>query len=99
MKTFQEIGWWAYQGSNLGPLRCQRSALPLSYTPIQGRAYIIFASARREPDRTKRIVCDKICPVSGRVKHLLDLVDEIAQMKRLGQNLRVLRCVGIRVQR
>ena len=25
--------WWAYQGSNLGPLRCQHSALPLSYTP------------------------------------------------------------------
>jgi hypothetical protein len=26
--------WWAYVGSNHGPLPCQGSALPLSYTPI-----------------------------------------------------------------
>lgn len=25
--------WWARQGLNLRPLRCQHSALPLSYTP------------------------------------------------------------------
>ena len=25
--------WWAWQGLNLRPLRCQHSALPLSYTP------------------------------------------------------------------
>src|SRR3546814_11745258 len=25
--------WWAWQGLNLRPLRCQPSALPLSYTP------------------------------------------------------------------
>ena len=29
----ERLRWWAYQGSNLGPLRCQHSALPLSYTP------------------------------------------------------------------
>ena len=26
--------WWAWQGLNLRPLRCQHSALPLSYTPV-----------------------------------------------------------------
>ena len=30
--------WWAWQGLNLRPLRCQHSALPLSYTPTLGRA-------------------------------------------------------------
>src|SRR5215213_4224721 len=28
--------WWAWQGLNLRPLRCQHSALPLSYTPTPG---------------------------------------------------------------
>lgn len=42
--------WWAWQGLNLRPLRCQHSALPLSYTPT-----LIFKSSsrsrmtRREP--------------------------------------------------
>ncbi len=27
--------WWAHQGSNLGPLPCQGSALPLSYAPTR----------------------------------------------------------------
>ena len=27
--------WWAWQGLNLRPLRCQHSALPLSYTPTR----------------------------------------------------------------
>ncbi len=26
-------GWWAQQGSNLRPLACKASALPLSYAP------------------------------------------------------------------
>lgn len=29
----EPIQWWAWQGLNLRPLRCQHSALPLSYTP------------------------------------------------------------------
>ena len=29
--------WWAWQGLNLRPLRCQHSALPLSYTPTRGQ--------------------------------------------------------------
>ena len=39
-KIFQELYkktenmWWAQRGSNLWPLRCQRSALPLSYAPL-----------------------------------------------------------------
>src|SRR5690606_4964217 len=27
-------GWWARQGLNLRPLRCEHSALPLSYAPV-----------------------------------------------------------------
>jgi hypothetical protein len=27
------FGWWAQQGSNLRPLACKASALPLSYAP------------------------------------------------------------------
>jgi hypothetical protein len=30
---FSRKKWWAWQGLNLRPLRCQHSALPLSYTP------------------------------------------------------------------
>ena len=29
--------WWARQGLNLRPLRCEHSALPLSYAPTPGR--------------------------------------------------------------
>ena len=29
------LNWWAWQGLNLRPLRCQHSALPLSYTPTR----------------------------------------------------------------
>ena len=33
---FFRIGrWWAYLGLNQGPLACEASALPLSYTPDQ----------------------------------------------------------------
>jgi hypothetical protein len=35
--------WWAWQGLNLRPLRCQHSALPLSYTPT-----LRFPNARRD---------------------------------------------------
>src|SRR3546814_11629211 len=31
--------WWAWPGLNLLPLRCQHSALPLSYTPTVECAY------------------------------------------------------------
>ena len=31
--SYQGFLWWAWQGLNLRPLRCQHSALPLSYTP------------------------------------------------------------------
>ncbi len=33
--SFNGFGWWARQGLNLRPLRCQHSALPLSYAPTQ----------------------------------------------------------------
>ena len=34
--SYQGFLWWAWQGLNLRPLRCQHSALPLSYTPAGG---------------------------------------------------------------
>src|SRR5215210_1663133 len=37
MSDLTEKKWWAWQGLNLRPLRCQHSALPLSYTPTPGR--------------------------------------------------------------
>ena len=36
--NFKWEKWWAWQGLNLRPLRCQHSALPLSYTPTLERA-------------------------------------------------------------
>ena len=39
--------WWAWQGLNLWPLRCQRSALPLSYTPHTFFTCIIVAVCQR----------------------------------------------------
>ena len=33
----QGEGWWAYLGLNQGPLPCEGSALPLSYTPALAR--------------------------------------------------------------
>src|SRR3982751_1234 len=49
--------WWAWQGLNLRPLRCQHSALPLSYTPTrvgQGREKRHLGSSceRRNPVRS-----------------------------------------------
>ena len=35
-RSFKGRKWWAWQGLNLRPLRCQHSALPLSYTPTTG---------------------------------------------------------------
>ena len=41
---FSEGGWWARQGSNLWPLPCQGSALPLSYAPIQSGSRLLTCS-------------------------------------------------------
>ena len=37
--------WWARLGLNQRPLRCQRSALPLSYAPVADSAVYRFRSA------------------------------------------------------
>src|SRR6266480_3701541 len=50
-------GWWARLGSNQRPLRCQRSALPLSYAPGdqgQGSLYRL-RSGRQEPSPVARM--------------------------------------------
>ena len=38
-------GWWARLGLNQRPLRCQRSALPLSYAPVADGALYRFRAA------------------------------------------------------
>ena len=64
--------WWAQLGLNQRPLRCQRSALPLSYAPF---------SFRLAPEGygKQASLCDG--------KNPIDFIDQGAQMKRLGQDL------------
>ena len=38
--------WWTRGDSNPRPLRCERSALPLSYTPIYVKSYPLVLSHR-----------------------------------------------------
>lgn len=40
--------WWTRQGSNLRPLVCKTSALPLSYTSCLARAYILHNAPRAQ---------------------------------------------------
>ena len=35
LPQYRQHGWWARLGLNQRPLRCQRSALPLSYAPAE----------------------------------------------------------------
>ncbi len=46
---YQISKWWARAGSNCRPLRCQRSALPLSYAPLCGRGISINTAWRQAP--------------------------------------------------
>src|SRR3954468_3073001 len=45
--------WWAWQGLNLRPLRCQHSALPLSYTPT-ARSSSEAPPPSQPPSRARR---------------------------------------------
>ena len=47
--------WWARLGSNQRPLRCERSALPLSYAPkpLWGRQVIAAPAARSSAARLR----------------------------------------------
>jgi hypothetical protein len=53
--------WWARLGSNQRPLRCQRSALPLSYAPDDRAwgAIVISAPAGRGKQQRKRDITDR----------------------------------------
>src|SRR3954468_3916771 len=42
--------WWAWQGLNLRPLRCQHSALPLSYTPTPGDLATVLRICNPPPE-------------------------------------------------
>jgi hypothetical protein len=52
------MSWWAQQGSNLWPLGCKPSALPLSYAPqnVNGR--------KAAPQRTARP--EQLAPATAR---------------------------------
>src|SRR6476661_4314862 len=74
--------WWAWQGLNLRPLRCQHSALPLSYTPTR-RVPLAAGSPRR-----KRFDSSGSVKPGGAVdlEHAIDLEHEVAQVERLGED-------------
>src|ERR1700691_482515 len=76
--------WWGREGLNLCPLPCRGSALPLSYAPGMGRSDPI--SARTGAGKLFAL----LWAPSSRRKHLADLVDEVAQVERLGQHLGLL---------
>src|SRR5262245_65012877 len=64
--------------------------IPLSYAPFPfGTASIWGRSLLRQPEAD---------PASGS-KQALDLVDQVAQVERLGQDLRVFRRVVVRIER
>src|SRR4029079_15933441 len=73
-------------------------ALPLSYAPIQ-----TAWSYRLRPRQASGLKAGEPPPPSsdesGRCQHLLYLVDEVAEVDRLGQHFGVLGGGGIRVQR
>ena len=54
MPDFREGKWWAWQGLNLRPLRCQHSALPLSYTPTFIPAKGFAAGSEAPPSAMQR---------------------------------------------
>lgn len=59
--------WWAWQGLNLRPLRCQHSALPLSYTPTRVRRRLSLIDSQRAfwgpgPIATLRATCKRPSP-------------------------------------
>lgn len=59
--------WWAWQGLNLRPLRCQHSALPLSYTPTRVRRHLSLIDSQRAfwgpgPIATLRATCKHPSP-------------------------------------
>lgn len=49
-KPTRYLKWWARLGSNQRPLRCERSALPLSYAPLANAARLPDAGFRRDGD-------------------------------------------------
>src|SRR5689334_3102170 len=80
------LSWWAWQGLNLRPLRCQHSALPLSYTPTEEVALTWAMTPAQAQIR-------EIFSLSGKsagralVEHAVDLEDEVAQVEGLGEHL------------
>ena len=81
------VRWWAYQGSNLGPLRCQHSALPLSYTPTLSNvpfwtAGAPISEAARAAQGANRSKLQKL-RADLSAKYPFDLENQVAKVERL----------------
>src|SRR5690606_6893868 len=92
--------WWAYLGLNQGPPRCQRGALPLSYTPLPRSAVTAEAGRRtrrragevapspgifKRFPRGRRQAARRVRQNSGR-QHLIHLFHQMAQVEGLGED-------------
>src|SRR5881392_3656615 len=86
MTDIKWIKWWAWQGLNLRPLRCQHSALPLSYTPTKGKRAI---SRRIGRAQARSASASEAAAHAIRLEHAIHLQHQIAQVERLGQHARL----------
>src|SRR5690348_2773607 len=95
---FSRKKWWAWQGLNLRPLRCQHSALPLSYTPTRvsrcglERRHLGSSCERRNPGLSnvegRRITASQPPVLVLGLEDPVDLHHEVFQVERLRQELR-----------
>ncbi len=86
--------WWAWQGLNLRPLRCQHSALPLSYTPTLARATRPLPSPHRgrnpvtagRQTRAARLRTNLKLAETLPLEEAVDLHHQVAQVEGLGED-------------
>ena len=67
MSDFKEMEWWARQGLNLRPLRCQHSALPLSYAPTREAGQYRYKAERASPFAANQRRASAACNWGGGV--------------------------------
>src|SRR5690349_8696873 len=89
--------WWAWQGLNLRPLRCQHSALPLSYTPTEVSLQARWPALenghleRAFGGRKARQQSKTAVGILG-LEHAVHLHHQVLEVERLGQQF----CFGCR---
>ena len=88
--------WWTRLGSNQRPLRCQRSALPLSYASARR---VWAYTAPRGPCRRPAKARARVARSGGGGHHLLHLGDDLAQVDGLGEHLGARRARGRAAER